>query len=111
MNDLLKYRFDDEKNPSKIEKYKILKMKNMEQLPSMIGECDNTYICGVCQSEEPPIIDKNKKNDNNIEMVCCDGPRNDYTESILCNQWYHKICINAHNGLYINKYDVFFGDV
>ena len=27
-------------------------------------------------------------------MVCCDGPRLDSSKSILCNQWYHKICID-----------------
>ena len=28
-------------------------------------------------------------------MVCCDGPRLDSSKSILCNQWYHKICIDV----------------
>ena len=54
-----------------------------------------------------PILSNNNNNNNNkIEWVVCDGPREDDSNSIICNQWYHQECIKEkykNNQFYWNK--------
>ena len=62
------------------------------QLESSIKNIETTFHCGICGSMHEPIEYKNNNN-NGIDWVVCDGPREDDADSILCNQWYHQECI------------------
>ena len=81
--------------PVKLYMIELLKNNQMGSLPSLVYGCKDTNHCGTCKSSE----DKNDENNidtNGSNWICCDGPRNDKTGIILCNQWYHKSCINNY---------------
>ena len=110
-------------NKCKITKNDALNSDEHNIIPSLIYGINNTHHCGICNNIDPPLniiekIENNNKyktrkqkqylNDNGFalnRMVRCDGPRLDDTTSILCNQWYHAICIS---GAIDHKFDDFY---
>ena len=84
------------------------------EFESLIDDIESTKQCGICGSKDNPIdCNSNNSNVNEINWIACDGPREDDSNSILCNQWYHQECIDDKykNNQFFNdeELDIFFG--
>ena len=83
-----------------------------KQFESLISNIKSTKHCGICNSKEDPVDCENNKN-KDIDWIVCDGPREDGSGNIFCNQWYHQDCIKRkYNKNKFNKekrLDVYFG--
>ena len=64
------------------------------EMVSLIDNIDSTYQCGICGSRNDP-INCNFDKESELVWIECDGPREDDSDSIFCNQWHHQDCINV----------------
>ena len=80
---------------------------------SLIDNIDNTQQCGICGSRDDPIYCNKGKKSKKIDWIVCDGPREDDSDSILCNQWYHEDCIKCKykNNQFYNSLSIIVGIV
>ena len=88
-----------------ITKTTAINSNSKNEYDSLIDNIDSTFQCGICGSRDDPIGDNEIENEKEeTKWIVCDGPREDDSNSILCNQWYHQYCINTKNIYDYNKF-------